>query len=57
MGLKQTSCKSTSPEVAGLMILERLGGQFVMAAFRSDECLKPTKIGKDESIALMIGAS
>jgi hypothetical protein len=39
------------------MILERLGGQFIIAAFRSDECLKPTKIGKDESIALRIGAS
>jgi hypothetical protein len=37
--------------------LESFGGQFIIAAFRSDECLKPTKIGKDESIAFIIGAS
>jgi hypothetical protein len=36
--------------------LESFGGQFIIAAFRSDECLKLIKIGKDESIAFIISA-
>jgi hypothetical protein len=54
---KQTCCKSTSPEVAGLMILDNFGGQFIIDPFKSDECLKPMKTGRDESMAFTIGAS
>lgn len=39
------------------MSLESFGGQFIIVSFKSDECLKPTKTGKEESMALMIGAS
>lgn len=51
-----TCCRSTSPAVDGLIILDSFGGHFrIMFLYRS-EYLKRTKTGSDASIATRIGA-
>lgn len=55
-GERYTCCRSTSPAVAGLMILEMLGGHFTIMFLYRSEYLKRTKMGSDASMASRIGA-
>jgi hypothetical protein len=52
----QTCCKSTSPAVSGLIILDNAGGQFSIMFLNRLEYWKKEKTGNDASIAARIGA-
>jgi hypothetical protein len=51
-----TCCKSTSPIVAGLKILESLGGHFMIMFLYMSEYLKRRNISDDASMATTMGA-
>jgi hypothetical protein len=52
----RTSCKSTSPAVSGLRILDSAGGHFKIMFLYKSEYLKRMKMGDEASIATTIGA-
>ena len=51
-----SSCKSTSPDVGGLKIRDRFGGQPRIIFLYHSICLNLAKTGREASIAMIIGA-
>lgn len=55
-GEDPTCWRSTNPEVAGLITLDRFGGQRMIMFLNNAEYLNITKAGKEASMARIIGA-